>query len=83
MTRQARFSIAVHEEVALDGDPSSGRSPKDLPEFCAAIVEQFVDLHRYSVFRNLRLGTVVGRRPFRPGEYLDRHVGVAVAAERE
>jgi hypothetical protein len=39
MTRQARFSIAVDEEVALDGNLTSSRSPKDLPAFCAAIVE--------------------------------------------
>jgi hypothetical protein len=51
MTRQARFSIAVDEEVALDANLTSNRSPKDLPAFCAAIVEQFVDFHRYSVFR--------------------------------
>jgi hypothetical protein len=51
MTRQARFSIAVDEEVALDGNLTSSRSPKDLPAVCAVIVEQFVDFHRCSVFR--------------------------------
>ncbi|OCB34741.1 peptidase C56 [Mycobacterium malmoense] len=31
----------VDEEVVVDGNLISSRSPKDLPAFCAAIVEQF------------------------------------------
>jgi protease I len=31
----------VDEEVVIDGNLTSSRSPKDLPAFCAAIVDQF------------------------------------------
>jgi hypothetical protein len=47
---QARFSIAVDEEVALDGKVTSSPPLNDLSAVCAAFVEQFVDFHRCSVF---------------------------------
>jgi protease I len=31
----------VDEEVCIDGQFTTSRSPADLPAFCAAIVEQF------------------------------------------
>jgi protease I len=31
----------VDEEVVIDGQLTTSRSPADLPAFCAAIVEQF------------------------------------------
>ena len=33
----------VDEEVVIDGNLTSSRSPKDLPAFCAAIVDQFAN----------------------------------------
>lgn len=33
----------VDEEVVIDGNLTSSRSPKDLPAFCAAIVKQFAN----------------------------------------
>ena len=32
---------AVDEEVVIDGNLVTSRSPKDLPAFCAAIVDKF------------------------------------------
>jgi putative intracellular protease/amidase len=41
--RGARCGAAevVDEEVVVDGQFTTSRSPADLPAFCAAIVEQF------------------------------------------
>ncbi|MFF2438772.1 type 1 glutamine amidotransferase domain-containing protein [Streptomyces sp. NPDC058107] len=36
----------VDEEVVIDGQFTSSRSPADLPAFCAAIVEQFAQADR-------------------------------------
>jgi protease I len=33
----------VDEQVAIDGNLISSRSPDDLPAFCQAIVEQFAE----------------------------------------
>jgi protease I len=35
----------VDEEVAIDGQFTTSRSPADLPAFCRAIVEQFANAH--------------------------------------
>jgi protease I len=34
-------ATVVDEEVVIDGNLTTSRSPSDLPAFCAAIVEQF------------------------------------------
>jgi protease I len=34
-------ATVVDQEVAIDGNLITSRSPDDLPAFCAAIVEQF------------------------------------------
>jgi protease I len=33
--------VWVDEEVVIDGQLTTSRSPADLPAFCAAVVEQF------------------------------------------
>ena len=36
-------ALTVDEEVVIDGNLTSSRSPKDLPAFCEAIVKQFAN----------------------------------------
>jgi protease I len=39
----------VDEEVVVDGQFTTSRSPADLPAFCPAIVEQFSKAHHHSI----------------------------------
>ncbi|MDX3074192.1 type 1 glutamine amidotransferase domain-containing protein [Streptomyces sp. MI02-7b] len=43
--RNAGAEVVADQEVVVDGQLVTSRSPADLPAFCAAIVEQFARVH--------------------------------------
>jgi protease I len=38
----------VDEQVVVDGNLTTSRSPMDLPAFCPAIIEQFARAHQHA-----------------------------------
>lgn len=43
--RHAGAEVVADQEVVVDGQLVTSRSPADLPAFCAAVVEQFARAH--------------------------------------